>query len=209
MRRYLRHDALPYRTGNAFSATASYLQSTALLLARLGFGFSLFLTGRGHLRNVEKMIERFTEWNVPYPKLSVYVSGWTELVCGLLLMVGLFTRPAALVLVFNFVVAYLTASSEKVKAVRDSLLSSEKWGEVLDDAAFPFLMISLIFLAFGAGKASLDYLLRRVVFTRDLRLGSVAVPGSAGVQSFNVEHPADTVVTRVDVVETPPPPRVL
>jgi len=106
-------EALPLLASRKFVSTASYLQSTALLLARLGFGFSLFITGRGHLHNVDTMIERFTSWGVPAPKFSVYVSGYTEMICGILLMVGLATRLASLTLVFNFIVAFLTASKEK------------------------------------------------------------------------------------------------
>ena len=60
------------------------------------------------------MIERFTSWGVPMPKVSVYVSGYTEMIGGLLLMVGLATRLVSLTLVFNFIVAFLTASKEKV-----------------------------------------------------------------------------------------------
>src|SRR4051812_25562726 len=157
-------EALPLMASRKFVSTASYLQSTALLLARLGFGFSLFISGRGHLHNADTMIERFTSWGVPMPKVSVYVSGYTEMICGILLMVGLATRLASLTLVFNFIVAYLTASKEKVHNVLHGPFSADNWGEILDDAAFPFLIISLIFVAFGPGKASLDYLIKRLVF---------------------------------------------
>ena len=58
-------------------------------------------------------------------------------------------------LVFNFIVAYLTASKEKVHNVVHSPFSADNWGEILDDSAFP-LIILLVFLAFGPGKASLN-----------------------------------------------------
>ena len=67
-------------------------------------------------------------------------------------------------LVFNFIVAYLTASKDKVHDVIHGPFSSDNWGAILDDNAFPFLIISLVFLAFGPGKASLDYLIKRLVF---------------------------------------------
>jgi putative oxidoreductase len=157
---------LPLAASRRFVWTASYLQSAALLLARLGFGFSLFITGRGHLHNVDTMIERFTSWGVPMPKVSVYVSAYTEMIGGLLIMVGLATRLVSLALVFNFIVAYLTASKDKVHAVIHGPFSADNWGDILDDAAFPFLIIMLVFLAFGPGKASLDCLIKRLVFKR-------------------------------------------
>ena len=61
----LNYEPLPLSASRKFVWTANHLQSTALLLARLGFGFSLFISGRGHLHNVDTMIGRFTEWGVP------------------------------------------------------------------------------------------------------------------------------------------------
>ena len=162
-----RRESLPLRFTRTYVWSTRFLQSFALLVARLGFGFSLFLAGRGHLQNVAGMVERFTKWNIPMPEASVYLSAYTEMIGGLMLMAGLFTRLVSLPLLFNFVVAYLTASIDKVKGVVNMPGDSEKWGDILDDAAFPFLVISLVFLAFGAGKVSIDFVIKRLIFGRD------------------------------------------
>src|SRR5437773_10405474 len=87
----------------------SWLQSLALLIPRLGWGWVLYLSGYRHLHHVPAMVERFTGWGIPYPRMSVYVSGTTEMVGGVLLLLGLGTRLISLPLLFNFIVAYATA----------------------------------------------------------------------------------------------------
>lgn len=130
------------------------LQSLALLVVRLGWGYDLFVTGRAHLGDVATMVKRFQGWHVPFPAASVYVSGGTELVGGLLLMLGLFSRPIALVLFFNFCVAFLTAGRDDVGA----LIHLHNPENFVEDAAFPFLAASLLVFAFGPGRVSLDAL---------------------------------------------------
>ena len=160
----LDYEPLPLAASRRFVWTASHLQSTRCSWPGWDSGFPCSSAAARHLHNVDTMIERFTSWGVPMPKVSVYVSGCTEMIGGLLIMVGLATRLVSLVLVFNFIVAYLTASKEKVHNVVHGPFSSDNWGDILDDAAFPFLIIMLVFLAFGPGKASLDCLIKRLVF---------------------------------------------
>ena len=50
----------------------------------------------------------FKSYGVPIPDTAVYVVGVLELVCGLLLVVGLFTRVGALLLAANMVGAIST-----------------------------------------------------------------------------------------------------
>ena len=97
-----------------FSTTATYLQSAVLLIIRLFFGYELVITATGHLHHVPDMVKNFTDWGVPLPKLNVYISAYTELIGGWLLIVGLAARLISVPLVFNFIVAYLTASKDTV-----------------------------------------------------------------------------------------------
>jgi putative oxidoreductase len=60
------------------------------------------------------MVERFQQWGVPFPHLNVYVSGYTEMFGGVLLMLGLASRLIAIPVFFNFCVAYVTASRATV-----------------------------------------------------------------------------------------------
>jgi putative oxidoreductase len=130
---------------------------------RLAFGFEAFQSGYGHLKDVPSMVARFQKWGVPFPHANVYISGVTEMVGGILLIAGLLSRLISIPLVFNFIVAIFTPHSYL------SILSkapgvAENWTNIIDDTAFPFLIASLVILAFGPGRMSIDYLLQRTIF---------------------------------------------
>ena len=148
------------RYGRLYVIHASRLQSVALLLLRIGFGFGLYISGYSHLTHVPDMVKRFTDWGVPMPTFNVYVSGITEAAGGILLLLGLGTRFVAVPLIINFIVAYATASREEWR----HLIYGphwDGWGEIINDSAMPFFVAAWIALAFGAGRFSLDYLIAR------------------------------------------------
>ena len=157
--------------GYAVYSSAEYLRSAVLLLFRLSIGWKMYLSGYRHLHHVENMVNQFREWGIPFPKLNVYVSGTTELVGGALLMLGLATRLVSVPLVFNFIVAIVTAGKTNVQQALlggDLLQPNYDAGRlggleaITDDTAFPFLLTSLVTLTFGAGKVSIDYLIHRL-----------------------------------------------
>jgi putative oxidoreductase len=138
-------------------------QSIVLLVMRVLFGLALWFSGYSHLHNYDAMVKRFTEWGVPLPGLNVYISGLTEAGGGLLLLFGIGTRLIAVPLFFNFVVAYVTASRSKLVQM---ISGPDRWGglaDVVSDDAMPFLVMSLIAYAFGPGKLSVDYFIKRFV----------------------------------------------
>ena len=148
---------------------AENFQSLALLVLRIGIGFGLWFSAYGHLTHVDDMVKRFTEWGVPLPRMSVYVSAATEATGGILLVLGLATRLISIPLFFNFVVAYATASRDEFSrlfGITPGKGPWDAWADVVNDTAMPFLVASLVTFAFGAGKVSLDYLLAMTVFRR-------------------------------------------
>lgn len=143
---------------------AENFQSLALLVLRIGIGFGLWFSAYGHLTHVEDMVKRFTEWGVPLPRLSVYVSAATEATGGILLVLGLATRLISIPLFFNFVVAYATARKDEFRRLFGITHGNgpwDAWADVVNDSAMPFLVASLVTFAFGAGKLSVDYLLEK------------------------------------------------
>ena len=128
-----------------------HTQSAVLLLVRITMGWGFFLTGKGKLLNLEKTTRFFDSLHLPLPHLQAMLAGSTEMIGGLLLLVGLGTRFISVPLVFTMIVAYLTAHRD------EAFLSLSNF---TDQAPFPFLMAALVTMAFGAGGFSLDRLLK-------------------------------------------------
>jgi len=139
----------------------SHLVPFVLLFLRLTIAWQLAESGYGHLTHVEDTVKNFREWGIPMPMLNVYISGTTELVGGCLVMLGLGARLIALPLVFNFLVAYATASRETLVHLVAGPSRLDAYDTFINDAAFTMLALALIMLAFGPGKISIDYLLKR------------------------------------------------
>jgi len=126
------------------------------LLMRLFVGYFFFETGWGKVHNLDAMAERFEGWGIPAPAFSAALSGYTELIGGALVLVGLFTRLASIPLVINMLVALLVVRMKKVSGFDDFVELDE-----------PLYALSFLWLVFsGPGKASLDHLLWRALRRR-------------------------------------------
>ena len=138
-----------------FARVCNYLQSPLLLLIRLYWGWHFFLAGFGKLGNIQPVIEFFTSIGIPFPTFNAYFVGLVECLGGLLLLVGLFSRFAALFLTGTMLVALYTAFPDTLTDLfhNPSALFSKD--------PFLFLYAALIVLAFGAGAFSLDWLWQR------------------------------------------------
>ncbi|HLP26172.1 MAG TPA: DoxX family protein [Acidobacteriota bacterium] len=138
-----------------FDHLASSLQTPLLFVLRVYWGWSFAQTGWGKLMHLDRTAEFFASLNLPMPKLNAIAAGATECVGGALLALGLFARPASVPLIVTMLVAYVTADRDALQALfsdPDKFFSA---------APFLFLFASLLVLAFGPGKWSLDHLRRR------------------------------------------------
>ena len=148
------------KINDLLAAIGGNFQSLTLLVLRLAWGFQLYESGVGHLTHIDKTVQFFESlkffgrYPMPLPTLNVYVSGATELAGGILLMLGLLSRPIAVILFFNFCVAYVTAGWSEISEI----IHLHSPDDFINDAAFPFLLTSLIIFAFGPGKVALDSL---------------------------------------------------
>jgi putative oxidoreductase len=128
---------------------ASYFPWAGPLLMRLIVGYVFMLSGWGKLSNLPQIVQNFTEWGIPFPKLlTPFVSG-VEFFGGIMLMLGLFTRIPAAMLAVVMLVAIKSAKWDSVDSL-ETLLGFE---EMTYFAAFMWLAIA------GPGAASLDGLL--------------------------------------------------
>lgn len=142
-------------------------QSALLLVVRMYWGWQLWQSGWGKLHNLDKVTGFFTDLGIPAPGLNaMFVSG-LEFFGGILLFLGLASRPISLMLTVNMLVAYITAD-------RPALMSvfSEP-GKFYNADPYTFLFAALLVLVFGPGSYSAD-----AVLGPRLRSTSVTKPAS-------------------------------
>lgn len=140
------------------NSSAPYLQSLVLLAFRLEWGWKFFQTGWGKLMNHERVTEFFMNLGIPMPGLNAWVAASAECFGGLLLLIGLFSRPVGLVLLVNMTVAYVSVEADR--AAFFGVFSNID--PFVQATPFFFWLTALLVLAFGPGKISLDALLRMV-----------------------------------------------
>jgi putative oxidoreductase len=136
-----------------FSRAAAHLASPFLLLIRLYWGWQFAQSGWGKLHRLPQVVDYFASLNIPFPAFNAPFIAWLEVVGGVLLFLGLASRPIALLLTVDMSVAYLAAESAALRAI----LSDP--GKFYNADSFTFLFASLIILIFGPGKIALDTVL--------------------------------------------------
>ena len=115
------------------------------LFLRLVVGWMLIWGTQDNIFSWKQMVEfeRFlASRGVPLPMVAAHLSVYVQFVCGILIILGALVRPAALLLVINFVCALLIAHR------------GDTWA-----GAFPALVMlasALFFLFHGPGKLSVD-----------------------------------------------------
>ena len=132
-------DLLARLRQNRLHGSAAWLSTVVRVLSGLFF----MSAGIGKFADHAKEVSDFRGFEVPWPEVAVPVVGTVELVAGLLLVVGLLTRPAALVLALNMIGALATAG--RVEGGSFHLVYA------------PVLLVLMLFLCWaGPGRLSLD-----------------------------------------------------
>ncbi len=123
------------------------------LLARVSVGLVFVSTGWGKLQNLDQVIEFFRSLGIPAPEYQAPFVAASELTCGLLLVLGLATRFAAVPLVVTMIVAIRAALWEELEGMVD-LFGREEY----------LFIVLLAWLAIaGAGAVSLDAIVARIL----------------------------------------------
>lgn len=131
------------------------------LTMRVVFGYFWLETGIGKIHNLDAFIQRFIGWGIPFPVFSATLSAWTELLGGLLIMLGLFTRLVCIPMIINMAVAVTLVVSTNLMGLDDYVEADE----IVYSLIFFWLLVS------GPGKASLDTLLARMLGIRTAPYG--------------------------------------
>ena len=135
--------------------SAKLLQSPLLLFSRVYFFWQLFQDGQGKLNNLPKVSEYFASLGIPLPTLNAWITGSIELVGSLLLIIGLATRPVALLIFFVMTVAYITGDREAVLQIFSNP------NMFVAASPFPYFVMALVLFFAGPGWISVDKLLSR------------------------------------------------
>lgn len=134
---------------------SSSLASPFLLAVRLYWGWQFIQTGWGHLTHLDKVVAYFGDLGIPFPALNAPFISTLEFVGGILLVAGIASRPIALLLTCNMIVAFITGDREALLSV---FSDPDKFYAA---APYTFLIASLLVLIFGPGTFSLDTLLAK------------------------------------------------
>ncbi len=138
----------------------------AAVILRLGLGF-IFI-GYGYMKvTQEHAVSEFMSLGMQQ------AVGWTELICGILLTVGLFPRLAALVMVADMVGAIYLVTGKRDLFGTDVGPHGETFKPGFE-YNFLIIIVCLALLALGGGVFSLNHL----IFGRRQRTMSVAAPAS-------------------------------
>jgi len=136
---------------NRALAALERLRGVALLLGRLAVGLVFLSTGWGKVHNVEKVTEFFTSLHIPAPGLNAVVVGWSALLCGAALVLGVLTRLATFPLIVTMIVAILTAKRGDIHGFFDLVAFEE----------LTYLLVLTMIAVLGPGSIAVDHLLAR------------------------------------------------
>lgn len=135
---------------NRFFGPASDIAS--VIFIRLAVGLIFFTQGVLKYIDPHMGVLRFTKIGFPYPYFTAHFVGTFEILCGLLVLIGLVTRLASIPLVIVILTAIATTK------IPELWRPDQGFWFMVSDARTDFAMtLSLLFLiTIGAGSRSLD-----------------------------------------------------
>ena len=125
-----------------------HLQSIALLLARLAVAYGFYEPAMMKWADISAVAQWFGSMGIPFPTLNAYMAATTEITGVVLLTLGLFTRLISIPMIVIMIVAIVTVHLPHGFSAGDNGFEIPMY----------YMLFLLIFVSFGAGKLSLDYL---------------------------------------------------
>ena len=126
--------------------TDPWMVGTWTVILRVSLGMLLIYHGASKVfEGTSGMTEELTELGWPLPAFQSFLATYTEFLGGILLVVGLFTRPAAFMNIGLYTILTLLFH------MNDAFGKKEK--------AVLFLLLSMLVFFFGPGRLSVDYYL--------------------------------------------------
>jgi putative oxidoreductase len=128
------------------------ISSLSLILIRLMVGAVFLSEGiQKFLFSDQLGVGRFIKIGLPFPEFFGYFVPSFEIICGILVLAGLFTRLAVITLIIIMLVAIITT--------KIPILLNDGFWKMAHEARTDWAMIlgSIFLLIVGAGKFSFDY----------------------------------------------------
>lgn len=131
----------------ATSPEKNFLNEINMTMLRISAGLLMaYLHGLGKIPPSEKLIGAIASMGFPVPDLFAWLAGLAELIGGLMLAIGLLTRPAAL---FFSITMFVAAFGKHLH---------DPWE--VKELSLLYLFIGLIFLSKGSGRISIDHFIK-------------------------------------------------
>lgn len=126
-------------------------QDFSLLFLRLILAYGFWEPAKTKWEDIHSVAEWFGSIGIPAPALNAYLAASTEMAGVFLLILGLGTRLISIPLIITMIVAIKTVHWES------GFSSAENGYEI----PLYYLLMLFTLLTFGAGKISVDYLIKR------------------------------------------------
>ena len=126
--------------------------AASILLIRLAVGLIFFTQGILKYIDPNMGVARFTRIGFPHPHFTAHFVGTFEIVCGVLVLLGLWTRASAVPLLIVIATAIATTK------VPELFHAGQGFWYMVSDARTDFAMLCalLFLLSVGGGARSLD-----------------------------------------------------
>jgi len=128
----------------------SKLKDIHLLAVRLVLAYGFYNPAIMKWQNINSIAEWFGQLGIPLPGLNAYLSASTEMAGVVLLTLGLANRIISIPLIFVMIVAIVTVH----------LGNGFEAGNNGFEIPLYYILLLLVILIYGAGKLSVDYLIR-------------------------------------------------
>ncbi|WP_081438817.1 DoxX family protein [Pseudofrankia asymbiotica] len=156
------------------------------ILIRIYVGVVFLVEGILKFTRPEKLgTGRFDKAGIPAPGFFAPLTGVFEVVCGILLLVGLLTRLAAVPMIVDMVCALLITKLPILWGGAPLFGGESGWGDFLHESRVDLAQLcgSLFLLIAGAGSYSIDARLERNAISTSMPGGSVRLWPRSGHRS--------------------------
>ena len=131
------------------SVLLNYLQSFALLSARVALAYGFYEPAMIKWRNFDTTVEWFSSLGIPFASFATLLTASIEIIAVVFLLLGLFVRFTTIPLMAIMIVAIVTVHISNGFSVANN---------GFEIPLYYFLFLSIL-TTHGAGRFSIDYLM--------------------------------------------------